>query len=687
MGVAMEVMITRHSVAKRPEDGLSPLQYRLLHEKKRIRIVDAPTGAGKSYAFQKALLEGQRILFIVPTRRLAQNLAAGLMHELVQQGEPWTEALARKKVAVFTSDQTRQLREQGERRISGYRLRQLDALDETCDEGEMIIAVPEVISNLLHRPREALTKGSAGDGVFSLLSQFDHIVFDEFHTIEAQGFGLAALFAKLASIELSDGTAFGKAKISFLSATPLEIYPTLEKLGVAKSAVARLEEELVDTADARPLHGDVCLTLMAEESLPACLQQHHELIQQEVAANRQVVVIYNALADLRRDLPRLKRQLQQWGISANKVLVINSIDDSGENRQTRYGFASGRQQNPDQFNILIATASVEMGVTFREANVMFMEPGFAPMSFLQRYGRAARRGKDGQVFVRLDEAISNRFPWQRELRQWLEALQGQSVNVLDFNRMLSASAQSRFETDAEPDTETRQDEATHTPHFGSLSHYANYSSGLYWQQLIQHSSNKGHRAGHLRTYQPPSSAHVYQLLKAIQPLLDDPDYQRSAREWYRWFMQRALMLRDIGKRVTVIEGDGFKLQADRVWLARETSVLRLPLLQDAQKNDYFQLEGDLDDYLLPEDERQRVQRMMKVYYPHKPVIDELKVDASLVREWLRVFEDRRRCIDTDEAWETYPEAMQAVDTLVRLTGCVAGHDVDIAADAVCGVLG
>lgn len=677
----MEVIIAKHSVAKRPQDGLSPLQYQLLTEQKRIRIVEAPTGAGKSYAFQKALLNGQRILFIVPTRRLAQNLAAGLINDLVNSGKPWTEELAESKVAIFSADQTQQLITQGERRISGYRLRQLDALNDTRDDGEMIVAVPEVISNLLHRDKKSLTKGSAGEGVFSILSQFDHIVFDEFHTIEAQGFGLAALFAKLASIILPDGEQFGQAKISFLSATPLNILPILEKLGIDRAAVKYLHEELldeeqVDNAEARPLHGTVVLSLLTETSLPACLQLHHPLIQQEVQANRQVVIIYNALQNLRRDLPLLKQQFQQWGIAPQTVLVINSIDDSGGNRQTRYGFASGRQQNPDQFNILIATASVEMGVTFRAANVMFMEPGFTPMNFLQRFGRAARRGKDGKVFVRLDQNMSRSFPWQRQLQQWIQNHQGQHVNVLEFNQMLSQSAQERFEADAD----------RKTPNFGSLSHYANYASGLYWQQLIQHPSNRGHRAAHLRAYQPPSSAHVYKLLQAIQPLLESPDYARSAKLWYQWFMRRALLLRDIGARVTVVEGDGFKLQVDRVWLARETSVLNQTLLQDKQGQDYFQLEGDLDDYLLPEDERNHVQRMMTVYYPHKPIPDDMKADAGLVRNWLQKFTDTRRCLDTEEAWKDYPEAMKAVETLVKLTGCVAGHDVDIAADAVHGVI-
>jgi len=676
----MELTIAKHSVAVRAEDGLSPLQYQLLTEPKRIRIVDAPTGAGKSYAFQKALLHEQRVLFIVPTRRLAQNLAVTVIKDLIHQAQ-WPQKLAEAKVAIFSSDQTIQLKAQGETHISGCRVRQLEALHESSDAGEMIIAVPEVISQLLHRDKRAFTKGTAGEGVFSLLSQFDHIVFDEFHTIEAQGFGLAALLAKWASVELAEGGRFGRAKVSFLSATPLDILPTLDKLGIEPEQVACLRETLVEDDSGRALHGDVRLSLLSEASLPACLQPRMALIQQEVQADRQVVIIYNALHQLRRDLPTLKALFQQAGIAPSQVLVINSIDDSGQNRQTGYGFASGRQQNPDDFNILIATASVEMGVTFRAANTMFMEPGFAPMNFLQRYGRAARRGQAGQVFVRFDEHQANSHPWLRDLKQWIEQHQGQKVSVHMLTQQLSQAAQGRFATEAPAAFERLG--ATESLYFGSLSHYANYVSGLYWQLLIQHPSNRGHRAKHYITHQPPSSAHLYKLLQAFQPLLESSDYQRYAKRWYQWFLQRALLLRDIGQRMTVIEGDGFALQVDRVWLARETSVLNLVRL-DEKGREYCQLEGELDDYLLPENERQRVQRQLTVYFPHKPQVVDLKANESLLRVWLQQFEDKR-CIDTDYAWEDYPEAMQAVKDLVRLTGCVAGHDVDIVADAEMGV--
>ena len=65
----MTVTIAKHAVAQL-ESGLSPLQQDLLDHPAKIRLVDAPTGAGKTYAFQRGLVtRNQRILFIVPTRR------------------------------------------------------------------------------------------------------------------------------------------------------------------------------------------------------------------------------------------------------------------------------------------------------------------------------------------------------------------------------------------------------------------------------------------------------------------------------------------------------------------------------------------------------------------------------------------------------------------------------------------
>ena len=655
----MELTVARHCVAVL-ENGLSPLQQALLSETKRVRIVDAPTGAGKTYAFQTALLQNQRILFIVPTRRLAQNIAAGLIDDLVTKHH-WLSEVAERKVRVWSSDQSAILRADGVENIRGYRIRQMQALDDTRQGGEMIIAVPEVVSQVLHRTY--LDKGQSGFSVFDVLDDFDHIVFDEFHTIEARGFGLAALFAKLTSVPNdARGVGYGVAKVSFLSATPLDVKPTLLALGVPEMEIAQLHEFI--TEQGRALHGDVRLVIEQLPDMTAVLAQHLALVRSEAMQGQQVVLIYNALATLKRDLPALMCLLKDAEIAADRVLVINSIDDSGNNNQSVYGFHTGRWQNPDDFSVIIATASVEMGVTFRQANVMLMEPGFAPMNFLQRYGRAARRGEDGVVVVRVDAVLTDRHPWLRAWLSWVTSKQDQVVAIHDLTTILSQEAQQQF-----------QGQTGETLYFGSLPQQAVYTSGLYWQVLLGHKSSHKHRREHLLQHQPASSKHVYALLKQYAVLEMDVYYREAATAWHKRLLAQALCLRDIGTRITIVEADGRRLQVDRVWLERETAILTtIPLQVTESGAEYFQLQGELDDYLL--DDKNRANRRLSVYFPHTKRSVDLDMQAGLLREWIRRLQDKRD-MDAEAAWDDYPAAMKAAEQLVSLTGLIPGHDTDV----------
>lgn len=671
----MELTVKRHCVAVLA-NGLSPLQQQLLDEPRKVRIVDAPTGAGKTYAFQKALLQGSRILFIVPTRRLAQNIAASVIHDLIKAG--WSATLAEQKLAVWSSDQTAILREQGVEHIRGLRVRQIQQLSPRLQgESEMIVAVPEVLSQLLlrgnvERPQTGLDKGQAGFSVLDVLEYFDHIVFDEFHTIEARGFGLAALFAKLASVTTEFNTiGYGRAKISLLSATPLNIKPTLQALGVPNSEIAEIKEVLTDQSNDRALHGNVRLVLENSASMPMVVATYLDAIQQAVEQQQQVVLIYNALADLRRDLPQLIQQFTSVGIAAEQVLVINSIDDSANQHQARAGYQSGRKQDPDQFSVLIATASVEMGITFRAANLMLMESGFAPMNFLQRYGRAARRGADGLVVVRIEPNFGDNPTWLRLFISWFDNFKNTHISISELSTVLSQEAQQQFQA---------ADSTSSALYFGSLPQQAIYTSGLYWQLLMRHPSTSKHRQTHLRQHQPNSSKWAYSQLKQLEPLLQDSLYAKAAKQWQTLLFMQAAQLRNIGKRVIVIEGDGRKLQVDRVWLERETDIIQKHNPQyDAKDNPYFQLYGELDDYLL--ETKNRATRRLNVYFPHTKRFQELDYNSSFISDWRKVLTNQRD-EDTEAAWEDYPNAMQAAEQLVSLSGLVPSTDTELSANTI-----
>lgn len=658
----MELIIARHWVA-RGDGGLSPLQHALLHDPRPIRIASAPTGAGKSYAFQRAMIdENARVLFIVPTRRLAQNLAADLIDALSR--EPgWGQERAERRVAEWSSDQTAALKAQGVAHISGYRLRQMSALDLTNTGGEMIIAIPEVVSALLSRP--FLDKGLSGQGVFDLLAGFDHIVFDEFHTIEPRGFGLAGLFARLIAPPDGQARGFGTARLSFLSATPLDIAPVLIRLGVPDESIAQLREQL--TGEGRPLHGDVRLVLRDDVCLFDTIEASGALIRAQLEQGNKSIIIYNSLGELEQDLYRLTKLFGGWGIEPPHVLVINSIRDSIEHGRHACGFSVGRQQQPDRFAVVVATASVEMGVSFRGANLMIMDPGFSPLSFLQRYGRAARGDQDGAVVVRLSRGEQQQHsPWLHELNAWIDERQGQRCDIQQLTQLLSGSALETF--DASGDERF----------FGTLSSRALWCAGLYWQVYLEHRSHSQYRRQHLIEHSPPAARRVYALIRNVQALIDDDEYRRPANAWLALLREQVRYLRDIGPRVSVIQGDGSALEIDGLWLRRETTILEtFPEVEHGVR-----IPGQLDDYWREQRER-GVHREWLAHFPHSLEVRTLTVGPGMVDAWLQDFE---RVDLGGFAEAAHPQALAAAREMVKLTGLVPGRDPDISLAAISAIL-
>jgi hypothetical protein len=656
--------VARHAVPAGP-DGLSPLQRALIDDPARVRLAEAPTGAGKSYAFQRALRDqGQRILFIVPTRRLAQNLATGLIQDLIQT-DKWAQIRAEGVVALWSADQTALLKEQGITQISGLRLRQMAALQLGSDDGEMIIAVPEVVSALL--TRRPLLPGHAAIGIFDLLEAFDHIVFDEFHSIEARGFGLAALFARLVTAPRAEGVGFGRAKVSFLSATPLDLLPTLVQVGVPANQISRLRESV--QAQGRFVHGDVRLTLIEDERLYDLLLRQLPAVTAELTAGRQVVVIYNALADLERDLPALAQRLPAAGIDPRRVLVVNSVRDSIAMGLHQGGFATGRQRDPLAYDLILATASVEMGVTFRNANLMLMDPGFEPMNFLQRYGRAARRGEDGQVFVRVDPAEQGRKPWLRELSRWVEQRVDSVVEIQELTQVLSRSVQQSFISPPQDDTLVI---------FGQLPRQAVACAGLYWNLLLDHPSNQGPRRHHLLAQRPSSAKRLYALEQEVRQLATEPELAACVQRWLALFHAQGFDLRGIEPKVRVVSDAGEALDYPRLWLQRETEVFE----RGIQIEDAIHLQGRVEDYWRETRDHQ-AKRHWICYFPHTTETRRLVWDPTLIKSWCQAMEDvAPYAVD----WDDYPQALQAAKTLVRLTGLVPGHDPELSLDALHGVL-
>lgn len=648
-----ELVIARHCV-RRGQDGLSPLQRTLLHTPQPVRIAVAPTGAGKTYAFQRAMLDHKaRILFIVPTRRLAQNLLNGLRRLLAQQG--WPDRLVLAKTGLWTSDGSLALREAGKNPIV-ERLGQIRGGAPHDDRGEFFVATAESLSHLLvARP---LTPGQSDIGLLDVLDCFDHIVFDEFHTLEPAGFAFAAVLARATSA-LNDPPAL--ARLTFLSATPVDLRPALVRIGVSAEAMAMLEEEIIGQDHA--LHGDVTLALTESSTLADLLLAHRSRVLAEIERGRQVVLVHDQLwSGVFAEMDRLAAVLAELGIPPSRVLRINSVDDSGDRSgASRHGFAFGRDHDPRAFSVIVATASIEMGMNL-DCALMLMEPGFSPLSFLQRYGRAARGDIAGMVVVRTN--VPRPPLWLTELIAWTQARHGTRQTIQALAEVLGAQFSKAATEDVELDL---HEIAERVPVFGSMPNRAAFIAGLYWQKLVTHPSVNSHRQRQLKGAAPVTHPLVMALLRQVERGLGQVS-PRSSKRYTEAMLRAALRLRSIGETIRVREerGEGRALRVPMAKLARYTDILlRYPIRLDGQEAEIV-IEGTLESRLT---ERQRFVERFTAVFPHEEGTRAIEDDADAVRAWCAGLRQPRTARGQD-ALDDAPQAIDAAERLVRLTGLI-----------------
>ncbi len=574
MTEALSFVIPRHAVPSDPQTGLSPLQARMIEEKAAVRIFSAPTGAGKSYAFQKAMRErDSRILFIVPTRRLAQNLMEGLLQDLLDAGLSKEEAQAR--IFLWTSDGRRAHEEaHPEVRFRDLRIRQIrsEIRPDLAPEGLgfMIFATPESVAwYLLNAHRRG--DGQDAENPFDLL-RLDHIVFDEFHSIDARGMGLSCGLAAIAS-------RMGRtAKITFLSATPIDVRTTLTGFGIEAAAIVTAQETVVTgapeaTSAMRALHGDVRVRLEPGTDLPSLLEAHKPRILETLAredAGRQVVVIYDSIRQLLHDKQALAVWFDSIGVRQEDRLSINSSDDSVEREMDGF-FTIGRQTDPRDFKVLIATSSVEMGVTFK-AGLILMEPGHDACSFVQRLGRAARGDISGEVVVLLNEAAlaRPRQAWLRHLPKLL-ADEGERISVDRFTDLVLKATRARF--DAKPE-DLAADQIETDGLFKTMPESAIWGAGLFWAALERSAHYKGLGSA-LENFRPK---HAAEIKKRLDPLL--ASRWNFTKAWAEAFLNEAKNLRMILPKVTLVEPGGKSKSIPWLLYAATDELLRSPAVVD-----------------------------------------------------------------------------------------------------------
>ena len=559
------MIIRSHSVPTETS-GLSPMQERLLRSDKYVRLVSAPTGSGKSYAFLRAVLEEDaHVLFIVPTKRLLQNLMDGARGQASEQLRK--RGLERARIDAWIDDRiiewSGNQTTDGSMSLTATRVRQF-LNGGAYSGGRVIFAIPEVVVKMISGIR---VTGATAVNPFLYVRRFNHIVFDEFHTIDDRSFGLACLLSLLAASE-------HRGKVSLLSATPIDITKVLERVGVRPEDTETIAEEVVDghPPGHRPIHGNVSI-LLRECSLAESITLDMSAVRASIAHGRTVIVIYDSLERLKREETAVRKTLIDAGVPGAGILTINSIDDSerkpGEPRRGQ------RYADPRDYDVLLCTSSVEIGVTFR-STLMFTEPGHGLASFVQRVGRVSRGADDGQVIVSLSDRRRSREAWTRRIANVIEC--DDAVDVQTFIGDILRDVRRRLEP-------TRKEVATDSMAFGAAVPFYRRASwrGAFWAALfvaaIRRTKMTVQREARARLHE--IAPRVVKLVEAkIDQILSvdvvNDNLRRQSQPHKRWvdaLLASALTYRDIGAAIVVVDPNGTRHTVSESFLRRATDIL------------------------------------------------------------------------------------------------------------------
>ena len=566
------MLIKAHSVP-RLASGLSPMQERLIRSGKHVRLVSAPTGSGKSYAFMHAVLdEGAHVLFIVPTKRLLQNLINDARDQARKQlqNRGWNEiriqAWMGEQIIEWSGNQAEMADESLSATRAGQVLNTASHLS-----GRVIFAIPEVVVGMISGIR---VKGASAVNPFLYLRQFDHVVFDEFHTINDRAFGLVCLLALIAVTEQ-------QGKISLLSATPIDVTNVLQRIGIDPEHIEYISEEIVDghPNGHRQIHGDVILS-QRECGLSDSIRLSIADVRASIKEGSTVIVIYDSLRRLKQDEPDIRETLIGAGVKEIRILTISSIDDSesksGEPKRGR------RYADPREYDVLLCTSSVEIGVTFH-STLMFTEVGQNLASFVQRIGRVARGAYNGNIIVSLSEDRKRRSDWTRTIATIIE--EHEELDVETLTAKLLKKERNRMEP-------TRKERETDpTSDIGGIPFYRRTSwRGAFWAALFivaitrtKMTVQKGARE-HLRKMAPKTVGFINAKIGEILSVdVVNDNLRRNHQPHKRWvdtLLESALAYREIGETIQIVDPNGTRHNATESFLHRATNILDRFIISD-----------------------------------------------------------------------------------------------------------
>ena len=363
----------------------------VMEQKEDCLVINAPTGAGKTFAF--GLASGSspdnpfggkvvKSLVLSPTNALISQTFKDLKEE-------WE---ARLSVVSFAS---KDLRTSGSKRAM--------EIMERIRTNDITVTNPDIITLLIAGRYHWSSRDPRKERQWSdVLKNISVMIFDEYHVYDEEEIAKIVAF-----MLISRATGNTHIKFVFASATPnRKIVDLLKELGFpCKEIRETMFEDKLEEDDFRASKGKVKLTFTS-----AGIQ---DSITNELANQGRTLFLFDRIIGLEKGIARL-----------HAAGFDEFIEYSGfETREAM------KREHTGQERFIMATSAAEQGLNM-EVNIAHIEPGLFLQNFWQRFGRAARRGQDGTIIVHMPVESIQHLP---ETINGYEAL-GEAMEVLMRNK-------------------------------------------------------------------------------------------------------------------------------------------------------------------------------------------------------------------------------------------------------------
>ncbi len=316
---------------------------------KRVAILDAPTGSGKTYMFKKIASNEKKAIIVLPNNLLAEEVYRDL-------GD---NACVLNKESI-----NRTLNERKKRDNPLYNTKS-DAIEEMISSKAYIVTNPTVFYYLLINH---YTKSHRDDMISILVKgNIKTVIFDEFHIYSRDQ--ISMIFASALALPY-------RIKIMFSSATPQKFFSDLCKdvFGTENLEEIHVSRSYIKSENSDILQGPISVDIFNEEA-SIFVDKNLKLFN-----TGKWVIILDSLKNIDKVINLLVSKYGKEEIG----LVSAYYDPLHKTYQST-------KQHDNKFRIIVSSNIIEQGINLSREYINFLiEAGSSANSLVQRIGRVGR---------------------------------------------------------------------------------------------------------------------------------------------------------------------------------------------------------------------------------------------------------------------------------------------------------